>query len=252
MTVLCGSSIVHSDRKPLNDQVPRLSRPNRPALTPLLLLLFVAHVVQAAPTSTPTFDEDIQSIFKENCVACHAEESPQGELDLRSKAATLKGGKSGPAMVVGSSASSLLMDKVVSGVMPPGDARLTQEQIDTLRLWIDKGAPRNQADLASATGPAGTELPEHDIRPIFQFRCVACHGKRKQEAGLDLRTVAGRLKGGKSGPALIPGDPDGSLHFLKYEMQASQQAKMIGFTKPKQIGCALATSWDYEKWLERN
>ncbi len=218
MTILCGSSLVHPDRKPVSNQVvPRPLQFPRPALTLLLCLVFVAHAAQAASTGTPTFDGDIQSIFKENCVACHAEESPQGELDLRSKAAIVKGGKSGPAMVVGSSATSLLMDKVVSGVMPPGDARLSQEQIDTLRLWINKGAPRNKSDLTRVSGATTEQLTEHEILPIFQFRCVACHGKRKQEGGLDLRTVAGRLKGGKSGPALIPGDPDGSLLIKRIE-----------------------------------
>jgi len=223
MTVVCGSSIVHSDRKPVNSQTaPRPLRPPRPALIlllwcPLLWCIGVVQAIQAAPAGTPTFDQDIQSIFKDNCVACHAEKSPQGELDLRSKAAIVKGGKSGPAMVVGSSASSLLMDKVVLGVMPPGDARLSREQVDTLRLWIDKGAPRNAADLTRASGAASDQLTEHEILPVFQLRCVACHGKRKQEGGLDLRTVAGRIKGGKSGPALVPGDPDASLLIHRIE-----------------------------------
>ncbi len=79
-----------------------------------------------------------------------------------------------------------------------------------MRQWIDKGAPETEAELA-AGATLETELTEHEILPIFQIRCVACHGKRKQEGGLDLRTVAGRLKGGKSGPAIKPGDPDGGL-----------------------------------------
>ena len=57
------------------------------------------------------------------------------------------------------------------------------------------------------------------------MRCAVCHGKRKQEGGLDLRTIAGRLKGGKSGPALVPGDPKNSLLFrriLDEEMPPSE------------------------------
>ncbi len=41
--------------------------------------------------------------------------------------------------------------------------------------------------------------------------CWACHGRSAQEGGLDLRTPASQLRGGKSGPALIPGKPDDSL-----------------------------------------
>ena len=166
----------------------------------------------AAPRVTnPTFDADIRPLLETKCLACHGSDSPQAGLDLRTKASILHGGKSGPALVVGASSGSLLLDKVVSKTMPPGDAKLTGEEINTLRLWIDKGAPANAAELATAGGAVSGPLTEHDILPIFQLRCIACHGKRKQEAGLDLRTVASRIKGGKSGPALVPGDPEGSL-----------------------------------------
>ncbi|MBI1356564.1 MAG: DUF1553 domain-containing protein [Acidobacteria bacterium] len=182
-------------------------------LAPLLLAGAVA--LAAAPASTPTFETDVAPLFERKCTVCHGASMTQGKLDLRTKAALLAGGKSGPGVVVGNSSASLLLDKVVSGTMPPGDDHLSSDEIDLLRLWIDKGAPDNQAELAGGTGAAEGPLTEHEILPIIQIRCVACHGKRKQEAGLDLRTVAGRLQGGKSGPAIIPGDPDGSLMIQK-------------------------------------
>ena len=43
------------------------------------------------------------------------------------------------------------------------------------------------------------------------LRCTACDGLRRQEGDLDLRTKASMLKGGKSGPAIVPGNPDESL-----------------------------------------
>src|SRR5438067_2322411 len=51
---------------------------------------------------------------------------------------------------------------------------------------------------------------QHDILPIVLRHCTACHGPRRQEAGLDLRTGAAMLRGGKSGPAIVPGKPDAS------------------------------------------
>jgi hypothetical protein len=39
--------------------------------------------------------------------------------------AAIKGGISGPFIVAGSSAKSLLLDKVVTGQMPPGETKLT-------------------------------------------------------------------------------------------------------------------------------
>ena len=46
---------------------------------------------------------------------------------------------------------------------------------------------------------------------ILGAKCLPCHGRRRQEAGLDLRTREGVLKGGKSGPAVVPGKPEESL-----------------------------------------
>ena len=43
--------------------------------------------------------------------------------------------------------------------------------------------------------------------------CFECHGVEKTESGLDLRTVESMLKGGESGPALVPGKPEESLLF---------------------------------------
>ncbi len=58
-------------------------------------------------------------------------------------------------------------------------------------------------------------MTEHDVLPIFLLRCNACHGATYQEGGLDLRSRASILKGGESGPALVPGDPEKSLLFQK-------------------------------------
>ena len=54
---------------------------------------------------------------------------------------------------------------------------------------------------------------ERDIKGIMAKFCFECHGMEKTESGLDLRTVKSMLKGGESGPALVPGKPDESLLF---------------------------------------
>lgn len=76
------------------------------------------------------------------------------------------------------------------------------------------------SSLVTAAEPNGTQVTEREVRPIFQVRCFVCHGKRKQEGGLDLRTQASRLKGGESGPALVPGKPDEILLIQKIESNA--------------------------------
>src|SRR5579862_103518 len=52
---------------------------------------------------------------------------------------------------------------------------------------------------------------ESKIRPIFVNRCVSCHGPNLQLGGLRLDTQEGAAKGGNSGAAIVPGEPDKSL-----------------------------------------
>ena len=56
-----------------------------------------------------------------------------------------------------------------------------------------------------------SEVSQHDIIPLLLLRCTVCHGLRRQEGGLDLRSKASILKGGKTGPAMLPGRPEESL-----------------------------------------
>lgn len=55
------------------------------------------------------------------------------------------------------------------------------------------------------------QVTQHDVIPILLLRCTTCHGRQNREAGLDLRSKASILKGGKSGPAMVPGDSENSL-----------------------------------------
>src|SRR5213592_1144388 len=45
-----------------------------------------------------------------------------------------------------------------------------------------------------------------DVRPIFEKNCFACHGAAKQKGGLRLDDGTAALKGGNSGPVIVPGD----------------------------------------------
>ena len=52
---------------------------------------------------------------------------------------------------------------------------------------------------------------EHDIKPLLNARCYACHGALKQEAGLRLDTGISIRRGGAAGAAVEVGLPDESL-----------------------------------------
>jgi hypothetical protein len=52
---------------------------------------------------------------------------------------------------------------------------------------------------------------EKQIRPILVSKCIKCHGPTKQKAKLRLDSRAAILKGGESGPAIVPAKPSESL-----------------------------------------
>ncbi|HZN33246.1 MAG TPA: PSD1 and planctomycete cytochrome C domain-containing protein [Pirellulaceae bacterium] len=66
--------------------------------------------------------------------------------------------------------------------------------------------------LPAADG-AGEEFFEKQVRPILVSRCFECHSAKsvKLQGGLRLDSRAGVLKGGETGPAIVPGKPKESL-----------------------------------------
>jgi hypothetical protein len=67
--------------------------------------------------------------------------------------------------------------------------------------------------LGHAADSAGIEFFEKNIRPILVENCYKCHSKdaEKLKGNLLLDTREGVLKGGDTGPAIVPGQPDKSL-----------------------------------------
>lgn len=53
------------------------------------------------------------------------------------------------------------------------------------------------------------------VSPLLRMSCVRCHGAESQKGRLRLDTLAGALKGGASGPALVPYEPDKSLMLIR-------------------------------------
>lgn len=116
-----------------------------------------AGTAPAPQTSPPLdFDRDIRPIFAARCFGCHGEKKQSGGLRLDVKAPALRGGQSGPAIIAGKSAESLLIKRVTAEHederMPPAGPPLTAAQIATLKSWIDGGAvwPENETDRAAA------------------------------------------------------------------------------------------------------
>jgi hypothetical protein len=90
------------------------------------------------------FEKKIRPLLAENCHGCHGPQKQKGKLRLDSRAGVLKGGESGPAIVSGAPAKSLL-HKAIGYEEPtlrmPPRGKLSAEQIADLTAWIAMGAP---------------------------------------------------------------------------------------------------------------
>ena len=66
---------------------------------------------------------------------------------------------------------------------------------------------------AAEPSPSQTQFFEAKIRPILANKCYDCHSAAsgKSKGGLFLDTAEATLKGGNTGPAIVPGNPDKSL-----------------------------------------
>ncbi len=72
--------------------------------------------------------------------------------------------------------------------------------------------------------PAQLEFFEKKIRPILVERCQECHGAETQEASLRLDSREFAIKGGDTGPAVVPGKVNQGelLQALKYDPDGYQ------------------------------
>jgi hypothetical protein len=101
------------------------------------------------------FEGKVRPLLVKHCYACHSTESGKAEGGLRvdTRAALLKGGDSGPAVVIGDSRRSILMRAVLYDdlkvAMPPADAggKLKNEEIAVLDQWIKMGLPDPREDV---------------------------------------------------------------------------------------------------------
>jgi hypothetical protein len=124
--------------------------------------LSVALLSAGVAAPAPTFTKDVAPIFYKRCAACHRPHdiAPMSLLDYKSARPWAKS----------------IREAVLSRKMPPwfadpryghfsNDARLTAAELDTIKAWVDGGAPEgNPADLpAPPVFTEGWQLGKPDI-----------------------------------------------------------------------------------------
>ncbi len=109
-----------------------------------------------------------------------------------------------------------------------------------LGLWL--------VGTSAALSDEATEHFERRIRPVLVERCLTCHGAEQAKGGLRLDTRAGWVHGGESGPAITPGEPEGSLL-----LEAIRGAPGDWRMPPAEAGPALTEAQiaDFVSWIKQ-
>ncbi len=96
---------------------------------------------------------------------------------------------------------------------------------------------------AAADDSAALELFEKSIRPVLVETCLKCHGADKQEGKLRLDTREAALKGGETGAALVPSEPEKSLLIAAIRQTGDLQMPPKGKLSEDQIAA-------FERWVK--
>jgi len=80
------------------------------------------------------------------------------------------------------------------------------------------------------------------VRPLLEQRCGACHSPDSRTSGLDATTSASLLKGGKRGPAIVPGKPAESA-VLQYVRGTREPRMPKGMAPLSDLEIQLLEAW---------
>jgi mono/diheme cytochrome c family protein len=129
----------------------------------------------------------IKPILARNCANCHGVRKQQVGLRVDSGRGLLEGGDSGPALVPGESAKSLIIHAVTgtesASQMPPEGEKLTDAEIVLLKRWIDEGAKFPTDEVAAS---AETKSSDHwAFKPIRHLAVPAIDESLTARNGID-------------------------------------------------------------------
>jgi len=123
-------------------------------------------------SAAPTY-KDVSAIFAARCYGCHAAAVKMGSLNLQTWDGFQEGGTHGKIVVPGKSAESRLYLLILGKEMPsmPMDgSKLSPEQIETIRAWIDAGAVGGTSVEKSSDASLPKIGPKVPIKPqIFDL-----------------------------------------------------------------------------------
>jgi hypothetical protein len=120
--------------------------------TAVAAVSLVAAIGCAPKPTEVSYSKDVAPLLKEHCAYCHTPGQAGyvvSGFDLQDYASLMKGTSFGPVVLPGDALTSVLVMLIEGRAdpsinMPHGGAKpLTQQQITTIRRWVEQGAKNN-------------------------------------------------------------------------------------------------------------
>ncbi len=231
--------------------LPPFRRPPRPADKPAAPMKD-----EKTPASLPTdpdyvsFTRQVVPILTGKCGRCHIQGN-KGNFTMNTFAALMKGPPEGVVIFAGDTVGSRLIETIETGDMPRGGAKVSPQELKTLKDWIMQGAKFDGTDLNAPLAAAPTPTPNNDrpevkmatgketvsfaadVAPLLVENCTGCHINAMQDrGGLRMDTFAQILRGGDSGEIVLPGRSADSLLIKKLKGMGIEGARMPAGGRP--------------------
>ena len=216
----------------------------------VLLLLVLVPTVFASDKKID-FDRDIRPILSDNCFHCHGPDPKTREAKLRLdtyEGATEKR-KRGAGIVPGNAMASDIIKRMITDdeddIMPPLDSnrKLTKEQIELLKGWINEGAEYSKH--WAFVKPKAPNVPAADkswVRnPIDNFILNKLKEKKlKPNSEADKRTLLRRLSLDLTG---LPPTPEEMKGFLADTSSDAYEKQVDRLLNSQHYGERMAWPW---------
>src|ERR1700722_3289371 len=208
----------------------------------LVVVYQISAMAQPPAGAERLYGDYIRPVFEKSCLSCHGPEMKSSGLDLSTRDALLKGGDRGPAIVPGDPGASLLYKVVAQEAephMPYKRGPLPKETVDRIAEWIKAGAMFSPDATPAAPNVA---LFRDQIKPLLETNCMKCHSPQLKRSGLDLSSREAMLRGGDTGPVVVPGDASASILYKRVS-HAEQPGMPFGAPKLPDNTIAHIADW---------
>ena len=137
------------------------------------------------------FASDVLPIIRSSCGMgfCHDDESKRAGIELTSYETLVEADIVVPFEPENSKMYEVMTAMEISEIMPPSPrGPISDDNIETIRLWIAQGAQNNECfeDTACQADPPVSFAA--DVFPVIDKYCIGCHSGNNPWAGLPLKT----------------------------------------------------------------